>query len=158
MPRRAAMKPEVPATVPLSAEISGHCDWCEACASQPNQPFVVLVGPAGDSSAVGAWTLVPRRHVGGLTGLTSAEIGCLLAGLVGATSELARLSGALHVRVIPDSTSSADAPQDVTAGSSRRRRRGHVRFHLVPQFSVGADAFPSGRKAQGWPRPSSSMA
>jgi hypothetical protein len=160
----AAVRPYVPAVAPPPAGVFGRCRWCELSASEPDlgEPFVLIVqrasSPADTSgTAVGdtagaagasAWTLVPKRHVPVLMALPAAEIGSVLAGLVRASRELARLSGAADVQILPELAADSDSPGSAVlsapleaspsgcSGPSPRQSDGHVRFQLVPQFSA----------------------
>jgi len=153
------VKPFLPAVAPPPAGVLGRCRWCEVSSSRAErgEPFAVLESVPGFA---GTWILVPKRHVSVLVALPPDEMVSVLAGLVKASKELARLSGAADVRVVPEAGPGGDVVGE--GGSARReprleRRRGHVRFHLVPHFSPGTAPGPF-RSSQGSSTPSSSIA
>ncbi len=179
------MRPYVPAVAPPPAGMVGRCRWCVLSTREGNlrEPFAVVSAPAfvsppeAELSATGVtavedavvWALVPKRHVPVLTELPAAEMVSVLAGLVRASRDLARLSGGAEVEIVPQSLADGDAPKGASELSGAEvcaleqakakwpRRRGHVRFYLVPRRLPEPGLGPLVVR-QGWPMPSSSIA
>jgi len=90
--------------------------------------------------------------------LPAGEMVSVLAALVKASRELARLSGAAEVQIVtgPLSDGALEQSSEAAAEPMSRASRSHLRFHLVPRFSgeLGL-ARPAGRQA--WPVPSRSI-